>query len=769
ERLYLEGGDLPAKTTSFAGWTQRLAEHAHSEHVTGQADYWERVAASISPLPVDHNIHDTARTHRLTLPADTTAELLQAAQEMRARPDELVLTACAQALTCWAGQDAITVDVEGHGRERLFDDVNTARTVGWFTALRPVPLNVGRTSTAEAVRVVKEALREAPDNGIGYGLLRAYTDLLPDTPDAPVLFNYLGHIDQSGDAFALRFDEGQTDAAYSLENRRHHAIEINAGLYQDQMVVDLEHDPGGLSGTTAEELLDGVRRYLIELTSPDCHEVARTLVPSDFPLAHLDSTELDRIGADHGSAEDLLPATPMQRGLLFHTLAAPDSGVYTEQIRLLLTGHLDVPRLRDAWQRTVRRHPALRTALAWTGLATPHQVVHPEVDAPIEVLDWTAVENADDRIAVLLREDRTAGFDLSAPPLMRLHLIRVADNTWEFLWSHHHVLLDGWSASLVLDDFFGVYRAMLSGGQPAVSMAPPYRDYVAWLEEQDLGRAETYWRSHLAGFTEPTRLGNEQAAALVTRRPEAAEATAELPQELSDRVRTFAREHGLTLNTVLMGVWSLLLSRYSGKDDLVFGVTSAGRPAEIPDVERMVGLFINTLPARVHVAEERRVVDWLRSLQETETERRQYENTPLAKVQEWSDALASTSLFDHILVVENYLLDDEVFQIDRDLRVSDYRAYEQTNYLLALVIEPRDHLILRTRHDPDRLAAEAVDRFLDHFEVLLKGMIADADQEVGRIPLLSVEEYDTVVRGWNATAEDFGAAAAGCLHEKVWD
>ncbi|WP_344162881.1 condensation domain-containing protein, partial [Nocardiopsis rhodophaea] len=302
ERLYLEGGDLPAKTTSFAGWTQRLAEHAHSEHVTGQADYWERITESIAPLPVDRvgaDTHGEACTHRLALPLEATEELLAAAHRMRARPDELVLTACARALTGWAGWNRVVVDVEGHGREPLFEDVSTARTVGWFTALHPVLLEVGGAETAEAVRTVKEALREAPDNGIGYGLLRAYTDLLPGAADAPVLFNYLGHIDQAAAAdsvFRLRFDDpAWAAAAQAPENRRHHAIEINAGIHNGGLVLDLTCSREQYEDASIGELLDAVGGRLDVLTAKAEAEAAAHT--SDFPLAGLDQQELDNLMA----------------------------------------------------------------------------------------------------------------------------------------------------------------------------------------------------------------------------------------------------------------------------------------------------------------------------------------------------------------------------------------------------------------------------------------------------------------------------------------
>ncbi|RMF32481.1 MAG: non-ribosomal peptide synthetase, partial [Chloroflexi bacterium] len=336
--------------------------------------------------------------------------------------------------------------------------------------------------------------------------------------------------------------------------------------------------------------------------------------------------------------EAVYPLSPMQQGMLFHSLYAPESGVYVEQLSCTLRGDLDVPAFRRAWQRVVDRHAVLRTSFVWKQLDKTLQVVHRQVTIPLEQQDWRGLSPAQQqaRLDAFLQQERRRGFDLSHPPLARLALMRTAEDAHIFVWSHHHILLDGWSLPLILGEVFALYEAFRQGRDLYLKPARPYRDYIAWLQRQDLAEAEAFWRETLAGFTAPTPL-------VVDRPVEAGEAHKEaygvleshLPATTTATLQALARQHRLTLSTVVQGAWALLLNRYSGEDDVVFGATVSGRPPDLPGVETMVGLFINTLPVRARIRPETPVVEWLRRLQAQLAAMRQYEYSPLVQVQEW--------------------------------------------------------------------------------------------------------------------------------------
>ncbi|RMF35672.1 MAG: non-ribosomal peptide synthetase, partial [Chloroflexi bacterium] len=285
---------------------------------------------------------------------------------------------------------------------------------------------------------------------------------------------------------------------------------------------------------------------------------------------------------DPRNIEDIYPLSPMQQGMLFHSLYAPETGVYFEQSSWTLRGPLDVPAFERAWQQVMDRHPVLRTAFLWEGLEEPLQVVYRRVDLPLEKLDWRGLPEAEqaERLAAFLQADRERGFNLAEPPLIRLTLIRTAEEAYQFVWSHHHSLMDGWSQPILVREVFTLYEALRRGQIISLPPARPYRDYIAWLQAQDRAKAEAFWREMLAGFTAPTPLTVDVPPA----RSRPAEGQDDyamqrilLPAETRAALDALARKHQLTLNTLVQGAWALLLSRYSGEDDVVFGATVSGR------------------------------------------------------------------------------------------------------------------------------------------------------------------------------------------------
>src|SRR5262249_48257498 len=371
----------------------------------------------------------------------------------------------------------------------------------------------------------------------------------------------------------------------------------------------------------------------------------------------------------------------MQEGILFHSLNAPGSGVYVTQVVCTLK-HLDTLAFEKSWQQVVDHHQILRTAFTWKNAEKSLQVVGRQVKFVAAKQDWHGLlkEQQKKQLDDYLSADRAQGFEAKKAPLMRLVLFQLDDDSYTFVWSHHHLLLDGWSVFLVLKDVLQMYESTLTGRSPALPPARPYRDYIAWLLQQPLSSAESFWRNLLKGFTSPTNIRPD----LQPRPAATGRAFQRLELSLSERqtlsLQSFARRHQLTLNTLLQGAWALLLSRYSAASDVVFGAAVPGRPADLAGVEQMVGLFINTLPVRVQIQEELSVSEYLKRIQEQQAEARQYDYTPLAQAQRWSELPRGTALFDSILVFENYPVDASLGNYSSSLKIVDAHAVEQTNY-----------------------------------------------------------------------------------------
>jgi amino acid adenylation domain-containing protein len=447
--------------------------------------------------------------------------------------------------------------------------------------------------------------------------------------------------------------------------------------------------------------------------------------------------------------------------MLFQSLYAPQSGVYCVQLSCLLRGDFDVRAFVRSWQQVLERHTILRTAFFWEEISKPLQVVHRRVALPLEEQDWRGLSTTEQasRFEALLESDRTRGFELSTAPLMRLALIRTADDSHRLLWSFHHLLLDGWSVYLLFKELFVLYDASIQGRRLQLEPVRPFRDYIAWLQQQDLSRAEDFWRASLKGFSAPTSLSPEMNSAAMRAGRSYGEQRFNFSENTTNALRLLARRHRLTLNTLIQGAWALLLSRYSGEHDVVFGVTAAGRPTDLREADSMIGLFINTLPARVQIADAEPAVSWLQHLQEQQAEQRHYEYTPLAQVQRWREGARGESLFESIVVFENYPVDDAVRErsSEHDLQIAEMRFHEQTEYPLTVVVAPGKELTLGLGYDSSRFSPSAIERMGGHLGVLLEGVLSNPEGRIADLPLLTDKEQHRLLYEWNQTEKDYPA------------
>jgi amino acid adenylation domain-containing protein len=438
------------------------------------------------------------------------------------------------------------------------------------------------------------------------------------------------------------------------------------------------------------------------------------------------------------NVEDIYPLSPLQQGMLFHALYSPETGAYVEQWPLIVEGGLDVDAHHRALQRTVERHPALRTGLLWQNVPQPLQVVFRE--AAVQSVRLDRSDRAEDawraELSAFLAEDRRRGFDLTRAPLLRTAYIRLDGDRWLFVFTFHHVILDGWSMPLLWADVDAFYRAEREGRTLQLPPAPLYRNYVAWLQKQDPAAAEAFWRAALDGFAEPTPLPLDGGGGTVAE--EHANVRLRISADQQRRLAAFARENAITPNTVVQAAWALTLARWSGHDDVLFGTVVAGRPAELPGVEQTIGLFINTVPFRVRVPEAASVGDWLRGIQRTQGEIRQYEHVNLVDVHGWSPIPRDRPLFEAAYVYENAPLDAGT---DEDpVHAVAGEVAERVTYALTLVAVPDAELELRLNYDPRRFTADAARRILDSLRTALEALTASASRPLDRVEVLTAEE-----------------------------
>ncbi len=455
-----------------------------------------------------------------------------------------------------------------------------------------------------------------------------------------------------------------------------------------------------------------------------------------------------------------LGLAPMQEGMLFHILGSKSGQrPYHNVIRWELQGDLEVAAYRKAWQEAVAGNDILRTGIRWEGVERPVQVVWDAVETPFEIRDVRGLGSRvqKDLLDRYLAEDLRRGFELEQPPLLRLAVFRLGRRKWEVVLSFQHLILDGWSVSLLLDEMNLRYEAARRGEPALVGKRRPYRDYIRWLQQQDLGSAAKYWRELLAGFEEPTQLPREYSEELGHE-----VARCHLGSTEVENLKRLARLGRVTLNTVIVGAWGLLLSRYSGAEEVVFGATSSGRPSELKGAEEMLGLFINTLPVRVKVKPDQRLSEWLVDLQEQQVQSRRYEYSPLSKVKTWSQVEPGQELFESIVVFENY--PPQEYSGFGDVRVMTIRSAEDTDYPLTVTVEPRgQELDIELSYQRRAFSPALAEQLLGHMARTLEQMAVGGERRLREISLLADDERRQLLVEWNLT--EVGYPADKTVHE----
>ncbi len=465
------------------------------------------------------------------------------------------------------------------------------------------------------------------------------------------------------------------------------------------------------------------------------------------PVGVIGSTSA--VGFQAGGTEGAFPLAPAQALMLFDSLRAPNAGVYLEQIICRADGELDLWAFEQAWQHAVEHNDILRTSYHWENLERPLQVVERAVTFPFQQCDWRGLSESEqeDRLECLIRDDRAAGFNFSKAPLARLTLIRVAEKSYLFLWSLHLSLLDGWSQALILKQVFTAYKGLARGDEPQVRSIRPYRDYVDWLLAQDLSAAEEFWTRTLLGFTAPTSSGIG---------PLPPESDSEgisyedlelwLTSEETARLQNFARQNRLTMFTLVQGAWALLLSHYSGSDDVVYGITVSVRPTELADIESTPGLFINTIPVRTRLSSGAEIISWLKDLQTEAVEVREYQHAPLVQIQSWSEVARGLALFKSILVFQNFPIEEDLYDLGDEVSVRRVRwIFSRSNYPLTVVAMPGSELGFRFVYDGRRFEHAAIQHLLEDLRAMLEEFVNGPTRKLAELHILTQEQTAATV------------------------
>ena len=755
-----KGMAAPAESLPFYAWSRQLREWAHSSEVVAELGAWQAITAPCEPvfenaaLQPLRDVGSTAKTLHLQLnPAETAALLAAVPAAFHATTSDMLLAALAVAV---GKAGPVLIDVEGHGREPLGSGADTTRTAGWFTTLFPVRLEACEGELAGRIKRLKDQIRSVPGKGLGYGLLRYLNEKtksdLAGVAQAQISFNYLGRLPRSEGSDWELAPEFPPESGSNADMPLAHLLEVSAAVGEtgegQHLTITLKWASAALQLSRVEMLADAWRRALQALVRLVA-EGAGGHSPSDFPLVRISQEQLTRLEASCPALEQVLPLSPLQEGLLFHSLfdeAGQD--IYTIQVAITLGGALDRERLHRAAETIFERHANLRVMIFDQGLEKPVQAVSGAMRLP-----WRELA-AEQNVDVFLAAERAERFNLRTGPVLRFSLLCLASERHVLVMTAHHVILDGWSLPVIFRELLVVYQS--GGVLPAVR---PYADYLDWLSKRNVEKSKLAWREYLDGLQAPERLAVPSSSGQSGVAPQ--QVNLEFSIQLTSAWQAFARKHNITVNTLAQGLWAVLLARLTGKSGVVFGVVVSGRPAELAGVEQMVGLFINTVPMRVELEEAELFTVQLERIQQQQSKMLPHQYISLTEIQK---AAGTGQLFDSLLVFENYPLERQ--PAGGRLAISTVSAHDSTHYPLTAVVMPGEQLRVRLDFAPAYFDKAAQERIAAGVMRLAEAMVADSATPLHKLDVLEGQEKQQLLEEFNGGCPVFSKAALPALFEQ---
>ena len=759
------------KTTSFRQWQQRLKEYANTDELQFDFSYWKSIVAKNSILPQDTNYdgittYAQTKSSSISLTKQETKSLVQNCHHVFGTEiNDLLLSALSLSLSKWSGKPEIIIGLEGHGREDLFDDIDLSRTVGWFTSLYPVLLQSNEKDLAATIIQTKETLRRIPNKGIDYGVLRylssdkkIQSELSIDVEQ--IIFNYLGQFG-TGESEKGLFDFAPESAGASIgsENKISSKIAINGSLIGDVLSFAWTYDANRYKEQTIKTITNNFKDALLKIISL-CEETTEHIkTPFDYGLNGVVSYEelkSFKQSTHPYTIEDIHRLSPLQEGLLFHSLYDQNPNAYVIQLSFDMVGELQADHFKTAWELLIKKHSILRTSFYYENLGVPVQCVYDTVNLPLTILDYSTKnkEELDNDVASFLETDSNTSFDLKQAPLFRITLLKLADNRTKLVFTHHHLLFDGWSMPIVFSEFISSYENLISKkGLEIKFKKDNYKDYIKYIFSKEEAKTLSYWKKYLIELEAPSLLPFISDVKKRNKTFGTHNLILKKDGTYIAKLEAFALSNHLTINTIVQGIWSYLLSRYTGNSTVAFGTIISGRPAELEDVETRVGLYINTIPLCTTVKQEDEVVNWLAGIQmEFTTSREEYGHSSLSQIQKLSGV--NGELFDSIMVFENYPL-EAIQSVETDLRIENIQGKEQTNYALTLKIAhvSEKALAIDFGYNSAILSDSDAKRIRSHFDEVLNSITESAS--IKELNYLTSTEQKEVLEGFNTTKVDY--------------
>ncbi|NQZ07283.1 MAG: amino acid adenylation domain-containing protein [Algicola sp.] len=765
------------RTHSYRQWGQTLCSRL--PEFKKELNFWQQQCLPTSTdIPTNTGINSDLtlpnviadeQKVRCSLSTEETEKLLYSAPlAYNSSVEQLLLTATLIALSEWTDSDNIRIDMEGHGRNGHADQLDLSNTLGWFTAIYPVRFcAIAQHDMVETLKSVKQQIKLVPQGGVGYGVLKylfedaCVTGQLAYEDKASISFNYMGQVRPDQDSeFAIASESA--GLGNDPRQQRSHVLAFGAIIEKGQLKLHCHYSEKLHTPQAMQDLLDNATQKLRDLITHCANNPHAGATPSDFPeYPGLQQPALDQLWqsaketAQRGKIVAIGQLTGPQQGMLYHTQMNAQEAYYVEQLSYRISGPLDAEKLKSAWQQVINQHDIFRVEFAGLGTANSFQVIREYANLAWTETDLRTVDamGQAEKLEQLLEQDRLQPFDFENAPLMRLRLCVESASSAVLTWTYHHVLMDGWSMPLVFKSLFKAYSVAANTTTVCgvTRGAPSFRRYLHWLGKQDKTAAKRFWRESLKGFTTPTPLfvknniplSNESGANEISR---------SLSKPIYTQLQTLFKQHGVTLNSICQTAWAALLARYSGEQDVLFAITSSGRPGDIEGINDIVGPFINTLPARIKISSDMSLGEMLSKVHIQQANIDKYGYLSLTDIQSESEIPNGVNLFESIFAFENYPIDDALKENQLPITFQPLDWTSQTNFPLTVIWAPGETLKLKIQFAKQHFDFATVNRLVEHYITIITAMAGQ--QHPLEVNLLSDAERQQM-QEWNNTKQPY--------------
>ncbi|WP_410985748.1 amino acid adenylation domain-containing protein, partial [Bacillus cereus] len=756
-----------SKTHSFKDWGLYLQQQAQSELLQNEIPYWEGLEkANCKLLKTDYEYSEESSKQKyvksvdIQLSKEETEELLKNTNRAyNTEINDILLTALGLTVQEWTSEEQVLINLEGHGREKIEGDIDISRTIGWFTTHYPVLLMMKKEKKLSYfIKYVKETLRNVPNKGIGYGILAylregsAIKNIKPQ-----ISFNYLGQFDETVHHESLELSNLAKGNSISPEAESLYDIDINGTLVDHRLGFTFAYSSQKYNQSTMRRLAEAYKKYLLAIIHHCREQEMVELSPSDYSANDLTLDELEELKEKYKefTIQDIYPLTPMQEGMLFHSLIDADSQAYFEQKSFTSKGGIDLEILEQSFNKLIERYDVLRTIIIHENVKTPKQVIVEKRKTSIHYEDISGLteEQKSEYINRFQLEDRKRGFKLSEDILLRMSVIKVNHEEYKVIWSSHHILMDGWCSGIIMKDFFALYSAEKNNHNISLKTPTPYVNYINWLQKQPKQTAKNYWEKYVDGYVNHAQFPGSVLKTSAQFNKEKLEF--HVDKKITESLLKVSKQAQVTINTVIQTAWGILLQKYTGLNDVVFGSVVSGRNAVVDGIEEMIGLFINTIPIRIKNDTATNFIELVKAIQKDSLESTKYDYYPLAEIQSLSEA--KQKLVNHILVFQNYYVDDEVMESNSlvDFEITDVTLYEQNNYDLGVMVLPNDELTVRFSYNSNVYDSNSMNRLKDHFIRIMEIISDNPAVTVSDIDITTDDERHQLLEEFNKTQVDY--------------